>query len=103
MKDAVNTIRAYFTESCVVFALLSVATYSSLGNFAPFFEVAAATRLDGSRNRIRILPFTLLSYLVSVVSISLSIVAPWTPSRRKNGMIWNKTSRKGGYRPTPSS
>ena len=43
--------------SAGVLAILAVAMYSTLGNFAAFFEVAAGARLDGSRGRIRLLPF----------------------------------------------
>src|SRR5437016_8773084 len=52
-------------------AVLGLAAFTTLGNFAAFFEIAAATRLDGSRLRIRLLPFTFLGFTVSLVSVSL--------------------------------
>ena len=53
-----------------VLVLLAVASYSTLGNFAAFFEVATACRLDGSRNRIRLLPFLSLGFLVNLLAIA---------------------------------
>jgi hypothetical protein len=67
-------------------ALFAVATYSTLGNFAAFFEVATAARLDGSRNRIRLLPFLSLGFLVNLLAISRATV-----SRRS----WMQPSAKG--------
>src|SRR5215469_15638339 len=37
-------------------AVLGLAAFTTLGNFAAFFEIAAAARLDGSRGRIQLLP-----------------------------------------------
>jgi cellulose synthase/poly-beta-1,6-N-acetylglucosamine synthase-like glycosyltransferase len=81
-----------FSQSLVV--LFAVASYSTLGNFAAFFEVATACRLDGSRNRIRLLPFLSLGFLVNLLAISRA-----TLSRRSwlavpsSGPRWEKTER----------
>jgi cellulose synthase/poly-beta-1,6-N-acetylglucosamine synthase-like glycosyltransferase len=53
-----------------VLAVLAVCAFSTLGNFAAFFEVATATRLDGSRNRVRLLPFLFFGFLVSLIAVS---------------------------------
>jgi len=42
-------------------AVLGLAAFTTLGNFAAFFEIAAAARLDGSRGRIQLLPLTFLA------------------------------------------
>ena len=39
-------------------AVLGLAAFTTLGNFAAFFDIAAAARLDGSRARIQLLPLT---------------------------------------------
>lgn len=74
-------------------AVLSLATFTTLGNFAAFFEIAAAARLDGSRLRIRLLPFTFLGFAVSVVSVSRAawqqILEPFQPKQ----LVWDKTER----------
>jgi len=77
-----------------ILVLLAVASYSTLGNFAAFFEVATACRLDGSRNRIRLLPFLSLGFLVNLLAIARA-----TLSRRSwlaapsTGPKWEKTER----------
>ncbi|HSR15925.1 MAG TPA: glycosyltransferase family 2 protein [Gemmatimonadales bacterium] len=74
--------------------LFAVASYSTLGNFAAFFEVATAARLDGSRNRIRLLPFLALGFLVNLLAVSRATVSrkSWLdPGRR--GPRWEKTER----------
>ncbi|BDB29058.1 glycosyltransferase family 2 protein (plasmid) [Cupriavidus sp. P-10] len=55
----------------LLFALMS---YGTLGNFAAFFEIAAAVYLDGSRERIRLLPLNYFGFLVSVLAVSRAIV-----------------------------
>ncbi len=54
-----------------LFALMS---YGTLGNFAAFFEIAAAVYLDGSRERICLLPLNYFGFLVSVLTVSRAIV-----------------------------
>jgi cellulose synthase/poly-beta-1,6-N-acetylglucosamine synthase-like glycosyltransferase len=77
-------------------AFMIVASYNTLGNFAAFFEVAAAARLDGGNRRVRLLPFLLGGYLVSLVAV----IRGMTPGRRgpagSNGdraVVWDKTRR----------
>lgn len=70
-------------------------TFSSLGNFATFFEIAAAVYLDGTGPRVRLLPLNLVGFLVSLVNITrallqLVFVDPW---RRRAGVRWEKTRR----------
>jgi cellulose synthase/poly-beta-1,6-N-acetylglucosamine synthase-like glycosyltransferase len=74
-------------------AVLGLAAFTTLGNFAAFFEIAAATRLDGSRLRIRLLPLTFLGFSVSLVSVSRAawqqIIGPLLGKE----MVWHKTER----------
>ena len=75
-------------------AIFAVALYSTLGNFAAFFEVAAGARLDGSRGRIKLLPFLIVGFLVSLVSVSWAMLAQLlTFWRRENNHHWEKTER----------
>lgn len=78
--------------SAGVLAILAVAMYSTLGNFAAFFEVAAGARLDGSRGRIRLLPFLVVGFLVSLVSVSWATVAQMATFWRAED-LWEKTER----------
>jgi len=72
--------------------ILAIALYGTLGNFAAFFEVAAAARLDGSRGRIKLLPFMIVGFLVSLVSVCLATLAQ-VFTRRKRDLRWEKTER----------
>jgi hypothetical protein len=82
-------------------ALLSVASFGTVGNFAAFFQVAAASRLDGSRERIRMLPFLLLGFLVSTLSVARASISrgSW---KRGHGMKWDKTERWRGRSDAPA-
>jgi cellulose synthase/poly-beta-1,6-N-acetylglucosamine synthase-like glycosyltransferase len=72
--------------------ILAVAMYGTLGNFAAFFEVAAAARLDGSRGRIKLVPFLIVGFLVSLVSVSIATLAQLF-TRGPRAMRWEKTER----------
>lgn len=74
-------------------AILCLTAYSAVGNFAAFFEIAAAARLDSSPIRIRILPLLVLGFLVSIVAVSRAAIsqalAPLTGAK----FHWDKTER----------
>jgi cellulose synthase/poly-beta-1,6-N-acetylglucosamine synthase-like glycosyltransferase len=74
-------------------AVLGLAAFTTLGNFAAFFEIAAATRLDGSRLRIRLLPFTFLGFSVSLVSVSRAAWQQIIEPLLGKEMVWHKTER----------
>jgi cellulose synthase/poly-beta-1,6-N-acetylglucosamine synthase-like glycosyltransferase len=74
--------------------VLALGAFTTLGNFAAFFEIAAAARLDGSRQRIRLLPLTLLGFAVSLISVSR---AAWEQFQDlifgDAEFVWHKTER----------
>ena len=72
--------------------VLSISSFNTVGNFAAFFQVATASRLDGSRERIRMLPFLLLGFLVSTLSVARASMsrASWFRGRP---VEWQKTER----------
>src|ERR1700730_11078035 len=76
-----------------VIALLAFTAYSATGNFAAFFEIAAAARLDYTRQRVCLLPFLVLGFVVSIFSVSRACVdqllAPITAAQ----FHWYKTER----------
>lgn len=76
--------------------ILLVTAYSTLGNFATFFEVAAAARLDGSERRIRLIPFVSLGFLVSLFAVSRATMGQLLPHRRNGEVRWQKTEHKNG-------
>ncbi len=73
--------------------VLGLAAFTTLGNFAAFFEIAAAARLDGSRLRIRLLPLTFFGFTVSLISVSR---AAWQQVKQAifgAELVWDKTER----------
>ena len=81
-----------------IIALLAFTAYAATGNFAAFFEIAAAARLDNTRQRICLLPFLVLGFVVSIFSVSRAcadqLMAPITGAQ----FHWDKTER---FRTTP--
>lgn len=76
-----------------VLAILGITAYGTLGNFAAFFEVATAARLDGTFGRIRILPFMAFGFLVSLLSVSRATLSQALLPRRGGPRHWDKTAR----------
>lgn len=74
-------------------ALLSVTTYAAVGNFAAFFEIAAAVRLDGNRRRISILPVLALGFVVSIFSVSKAAISQIYGYFGNAEFQWDKTER----------
>jgi cellulose synthase/poly-beta-1,6-N-acetylglucosamine synthase-like glycosyltransferase len=74
--------------------VLALGSFTTLGNFAAFFEIAVAARLDGSRERIRLLPLTLFGFTVSLISVSR---AAWHQVIEgvfgHAELVWHKTER----------
>jgi cellulose synthase/poly-beta-1,6-N-acetylglucosamine synthase-like glycosyltransferase len=82
--------------------LLAVTSYSTLGNFAVFFQIAAATHIDGTHGRIRLLPFVFIGFLVSLFSIARAEFAHVRLNNNgKNGkdprVTWDKTERNNNF------
>ncbi len=79
-----------------------VTSYSTLGNFAVFYEITAAAQLDGSRERVRLLPFVFFGFLVSLFSVSRAafshIAINGNGKNGKNGeVVWDKTERNNNF------
>ena len=73
-----------------IFALM---VYGTLGNFAAFFEIVVAVLVDGNRRRLRLLPFNLLGFFVSLFAISGAIWSLTLDGVLKREMVWDKTIR----------
>ncbi|SFB24993.1 Glycosyltransferase, catalytic subunit of cellulose synthase and poly-beta-1,6-N-acetylglucosamine synthase [Collimonas sp. OK607] len=74
-------------------ALSGMVAYGAFGTNAAFFEIAAATYLDGNRNRIRLLPLNIFGFLVSLFSITRAAISQILDLIRKRELIWHKTER----------
>ncbi len=73
--------------------VLALAAFTTLGNFAAFFEIAAAARLDGSRRRIRLLPLTFFGFTVSLISVSRAAWQQVHDAIFGADLVWDKTER----------
>jgi hypothetical protein len=78
------------TNVIPIFALMA---YGTLGNFAAFFEIVIAVLLDGNRRRLRLLPFILLGFFISLFSISSSLYSLVMDFIFKRELVWEKTVR----------
>lgn len=67
--------------------------YGTLGNFAAFFEIVVAVLVDGNRRRLRLLPFNMLGFLVSLFAISGAVVSLLLDRVLKRKLVWDKTVR----------
>ena len=78
-------------DSLLVF--LFVATYSAFGNFAPFYQIATASLLDGVTHRIRLLPFLMFYFLLNIWTITTGFFQALTDRFMHRRAGWDKTSR----------
>src|SRR5207248_1653190 len=74
-----------------VLTVLAISVFGTVGNFAAFFEVAAATRLDGSHNRVRLLPLLMFGFMVSLIAVSATTLRQLIFGKRP--LVWHKTER----------
>ena len=76
-----------------VIAVLAISAYAAVGNFAAFFQVAAAARLDSTRQRIRLLPLLMFGFAVSVFSVTRATLSQLFAPITGKGFHWDKTER----------
>lgn len=76
-----------------IIAVLAVTSYGALGNFAAFFEIAAALRIDGRRQAVRLLSINIFNFLVSLISTSKATIGQMLPFGRGKKLHWQKTKR----------
>jgi cellulose synthase/poly-beta-1,6-N-acetylglucosamine synthase-like glycosyltransferase len=74
-------------------AFFALIAHSAMGNNAAFFEIAAATYLDGQGRRVRLLPLSIFGFLISLVSISKASVNQLHDYLTRRELIWHKTAR----------
>ena len=95
----------YFTVSIDLAApavtMIAFMCHSALGNFAAFFEIAAATHLDRSSHRVRLIAFNWLGFAVSGVAIARAVLEQTVLDRvRTSRFQWEKTARFRSPAPT---
>ncbi|MCP4632058.1 MAG: glycosyltransferase family 2 protein [candidate division Zixibacteria bacterium] len=78
-------------ESILIF--LIVATYNSFGNFAPFYQIGTASYLDGTKDRIKLLPLFFFSFIFNIVSVSKGSSLAFADVMLGRTPKWQKTKR----------
>jgi len=78
-------------DSVLVF--LFVATYSAFGNFAPFYQIATASLLDGVTHRLRLLPFLMFYFLLNIWTVTTGFFQAIGDRLGHRRAKWDKTSR----------
>ena len=86
----------------VALLMLVITTgFACVGNFAAFFEVAAAVHLDGHQRRLRLLPLLLTGFVVSMFAVSkASLDGLVLDKLLRRQFKWDKTVR---YRQNPTT
>ncbi|MFA5393168.1 MAG: glycosyltransferase [Candidatus Ratteibacteria bacterium] len=77
--------------------LIMVITYNAFGNFAPFYQIATASFLDGGAYRIRLLPLFIFTFFFNLWYVFLGFLYAVVDVVTRRKTRWDKTSR---YRKT---
>ena len=72
--------------------ILSI-VYGCIGNFAPFYELAMAAMLDGSSERVRLLPYFLYYFAFSLWYTAVGAVEAVIDRISGRTIEWKKTDR----------
>ncbi len=76
-----------------LFLMLAVVSYGTFGNAAAFYEIAAALRLDGERDKIKGVPLILIGFFVSTYAATAGFFAAIGDMLRPGRVHWHKTPR----------
>jgi cellulose synthase/poly-beta-1,6-N-acetylglucosamine synthase-like glycosyltransferase len=76
-----------------LFPIVLSAVCNTFGNFAPFFQIGIASFLDGSGQRIRLLPFLIFNFLFSLWYTSLGFFNAVIDVISARRVTWQKTRR----------
>ncbi|MEM3616444.1 MAG: glycosyltransferase family 2 protein [Candidatus Bathyarchaeia archaeon] len=74
----------------------SIALYSSIGNFAPFYEIGVGAHLDGRKRAQWLIPLLLLTLLYNIPICTKALIDILVSKiMRKNNNHWVKTEHSG--------
>ncbi len=77
-------------------ATSSIALYSSIGNFAPFYEIGVGAYLDGRRRAQWLIPLLLFTLLYNIPICTKALVDVLISKiMKKNNNYWEKTEHSG--------
>jgi len=70
-----------------------VVMYNSFGNFAPVYEIGAAEVLDGSNERIYLLPYLFYLFIFNTVAVTAGLMDTIGDVLKRRSPVWKKTRR----------
>jgi cellulose synthase/poly-beta-1,6-N-acetylglucosamine synthase-like glycosyltransferase len=73
--------------------ILILAVYNLFGNTGPFFQIAIGVLLDGGKQRLRLIPLVMVSFIVYLFSTSRGGFDAILDSIFKRVPVWEKTLR----------
>ena len=76
-----------------IFIFLLIIAFNAFGNFAPFYQIATASFLDGGTYRIRLLPFLLFSFFFNIWYVAQGFCYAVVDVLTKRRTNWEKTRR----------
>ncbi len=76
-----------------IIILIFIPAYNTFGNFAPFYQIAVASMLDGATNRILLLPFLFFNFLFNIWYVSLGFLDAVIDVITRRKTLWQKTMR----------
>ena len=78
-----------------ILGFLVIISFSGVGNFTIFYEIATAVHLDNLRgvegSRVRLLPLIYINFFVNMFVISMAFVEQITIDRFKKTIVWSRT------------
>jgi hypothetical protein len=80
---------------------LSIVTYSTTGNFAPFFEVGAAAYMDNRKELLWMLPALMVAYFVTVFICTKALIELLV--NRNGNHVWVPTVHNGNNNHAPTN
>lgn len=91
------TLTLFFLGEMDVFVgwwvLLFIGFYNSYGNFAPFYQIAAAQMIDGVHEDVRLLPLLTFNFYFYIWNISLGFFDAVADVVTRRRVKWAKTDR----------
>ena len=92
-----DSVALFFLGAMPIFSgiyfLIFIGAYNTYGNFAPFYQVGTACLLDGSRQRILLLPFLIFNFFFYLWYISKGFIEAFIDLLISRKTHWHKTAR----------
>jgi cellulose synthase/poly-beta-1,6-N-acetylglucosamine synthase-like glycosyltransferase len=85
-KGGMNVLSVFL----ITFAIMA---FNSIGNFASFFQIGTAVLLDGSGERVRLLPLNVLNFALSIAVVTEALITHSLRRLLGRRTGWQKTER----------